>query len=176
MGSLDDVFELNSLVQSYGLQDKVMINQTFINEDVKELFDDIEKDCMKPKAPKVLMIFDDQITNNISQKSSLNMIDQIFIRGRHCNISCIISTQKYKSLNNNVRQLNISHLTVFNGTNKTDIEAIAEEHSNSLSKEEMINLMSDQLQNKYSFMTVSYQNDINNRFLDNKFNIININK
>ena len=92
----------------------------------------------------------------------MNAIDEIFVRGRHIGggISCIISTQKYKQLNQNTRLLNATHISVFQSTQSIDLDAIASEHSGVKSKEEMLDLFRDQLQQRYSFITISTRDNL----------------
>ena len=103
--------------------------------------------------------------------SKTNIIDTLACRGRHACCSYIISTQKYKLLNNNVRALNCTHLFVFAGTNSTDLEAIAEEHNAKYSKEQMIELFRKYLDTKYSFIVID---NVNHKILDKNFNEIDL--
>jgi GTPase SAR1 family protein len=171
-GSMDDCEELETLVEARGLKEKIVIVQTFSNELVKDLFQTIERD---PRHPRALIIADDQLANGISSRGTTNVIDELFQRGRHAGISVMISTQKYRSLNNNIRLLNVTNLTVFSSTNKVDIDAIADEHSGILDKKAMLAVMKNHLMGKYDFVTFDYNESPMNRLKDSNFKQISLN-
>lgn len=58
----------------------------------------------------------------------MNVIDKLFVQGRHFWVSTFIITQLYKALNRNQRCLNCSHVVVYN-TNLNDLKMIAEDHA-----------------------------------------------
>ena len=159
IGSLDDVLELDNLVKSNDLENKICISNVFDEYKLNELYNNLEKDNSKRKSKiRSLFIFDDMITNNICNRTKMNIIDKIFIQGRHIQASVIITTQKYKALNNNIRQLNATHLTVFSGTQQTDLEQISEEHSNTKSKEQLQEIFKNNLDRKFNFITIDNKN------------------
>jgi hypothetical protein len=176
IGSLDDVKEMEEMVEANHMGEWVKVLNKFDNEAVTALFNDIESTSLTKKPPKVLFIFDDQICNELSKKSSLNIIDEIWIRGRHCFVSAIISTQKYMSLNDNVRGLNISHMTIFAGTTKKDLMHAAREHSGMVDMDEMYDIFKGLLKEKYSSVTIDNTGSMDHRIQDSKFNHIDMSK
>lgn len=161
--SLDDLIEYKILARNNKMDERFCFAQVYKDDDVKELITSIEKDNIEKENEEkvnVMTIFDDQITNNITSRSKLNSLDTIFVRGRHFGVSCLISTQKYRSLSSNVRQLNCSHVVVFEGTNMTDLQAIAEEHSGSRTKDEMLKILQDNLKEKFDFIIINNREHI----------------
>jgi len=171
IGSEDDRREFDLLSKAYRMDDKILISSVFDENEVRKLYDDIEQDNNKGKGlNRVLMIFDDMICENLCKRDGgSGMINRIFIKGRHANISCVISSQKYHLLPNNIRLLNCSHLTVFSSTNSHDLKSIADEHCNMLSPDEMLRKMKDNLQSRYDFITIDYSRNPNDRLLTKEF-------
>ncbi len=174
IGSLDDVEKFKDLVKHFKVGGKVQINQEFDAEEVKDLFDDIEKDAIKKNPPKVLFIFDDQVCNDLTSRGKTNIIDQIFIRGRHANISCIISTQKYRMLNKNTRSDNASHISIFSSTSKAEINAVVEENSGMYTEDQFKDAIKANLKSKYDFVTVNNVSGPEFKLMNNKFKFIHI--
>lgn len=169
IGSLDDIIETQELIKRFKLTKKMKVEQKFDPDATSELFDSIEKDSIKPNPPKVLMIFDDQICNSLCSSGKLGIIDQIFVRGRHANISCIISSQKYMSLNNNIRALNLSQLTIFSGTSSTDLDKVVEEHVGVYDEKSMLQTIKDRIEQRYNFVTIDNSKNGKERLLDMLF-------
>jgi hypothetical protein len=120
------------------------------------------------------MIFDDMITDGISKSTQQTTIDKIFIQGRHSGISIIISTQKYRYLNQNMRCLNCSDLVIFSGTASEDLSQISQEHSGHLDKKQLLTFLKQYLNEKYKFVLLDNRADMKDRFKDNKFRYIDI--
>lgn len=174
-GSIDDMKEYKELSKHYEMDDKIAITQKYNEAEMKDLFNDIEKTSTRKEPPRVLFILDDQVCNDISSRGKTNLLDELFIRGRHLNISIILSCQKYRLLNQNIRVLNLTHLTMFSNTNSIDRKAIADEHSSKYKPEEILELMNKQLTSRYSYITIDYLNhDVDERFLNQDFKPIKI--
>ena len=170
IGSLDDYVELSQFIKRYKMGNKVMLTTRMNMDEIKKLLDEIEQSNIKsPNPSNSLFIFDDKICDNLSSSYKQNVIDELFIRGRHARISCIISTQKYKSISQNLRTLNCSALTLFFGTGKIDIENVAEEYSNHLTKKEMIQLINNNVRQPHDFITFD---KVKNRILNSNFDEI----
>jgi hypothetical protein len=154
IGSLDDLMYLKKEVIKRGKEDEIDVRSTFNGAEVSDLYKSIEKDNLSQKDPsRVLFIFDDMITEGISSVQKANILDKIMMKGRHACISIIISTQKYMSLNDNLRCLNVTYLTVFDGTDLIDLEHVATEHGKRLGKKKTLSLLESRLQKKYESVT-----------------------
>lgn len=169
-GSIDDIVEYEELTKKRRMKNRVRIIGPALNlQAVSDLYDEIEADNGKSKTPsRVLMVFDDMITSNSFTSRKLNIVDKLFVQGRHSNVSIIISTQKYKALNTNLRTINATALTIF-GSNLLELNQIAEEHSNHLTKDELLSILKKAQEKKYNNITINYSNDIDSRFLDRDF-------
>lgn len=138
--------------------------------ELNELIDEIEED---EEAPRVLMLFDDMIFSNISNHHKLNSIDRLFMNGRHANISTIIASQKYTSLNMSSRCINASMVILF-GLNNKELRIASEEHSNYLTPDEFIKMYKEHTKQPYSFIAVNYDKPVKERFYNSNFELIEI--
>lgn len=167
LGSEDDKIEINHLSKINGMDEKIFITSSYNDDRLKMLLNEIEQDEKnKVKKSRILFVFDDMICGGISHKCKLNAIDEVFIRGRHiaAGISIILSTQKYMSLNNNQRLLNATQITLFSGTQSTDLDAISKEHNSIRTKDEMMEIFRNNLQKRFDFLTVyTKENEIKDK-------------
>lgn len=176
-GSKDDLEEYKGYANKLNLQNKMGFYQKFDDAGIKKICDEVEEDnnSIRIKNPvRCLFVMDDQICNNVSSISKLNSIDEIMIRGRHAHISCIVSTQKYTALNQNIRKLNASAITIFQQTNRQDLESVAKDHSDLMNPNELLELFRQHLKEKFSFITIDTKADYGERIRDKDFNIIRI--
>lgn len=88
-----------------------------------------------------LLIFDDFVADpNISNKNKTGIIDRIYMNGRHENISVVMLTQKYRLINPNQRANNTQSIVIMPTVNKTEIRAIANEHSGQYEDDDVIKM------------------------------------
>ena len=167
-GSLGDVKEYTRLSIEHNLTKKMRIWQKFDNDGIKALIDDIEHgEANKKDKARILIVFDDQICNGMSKRHSQTVTDELLIRGRHIRLSVIISTQAMiLGINQNIRQLNTSHITVLANTNIRELETIAKEHAGKYQPDELMSLMRSGLKKTYNFVTIDrtgavYDKDFN---------------
>ena len=76
---------------------------------------------------KILIVFDDMITDIMTNKKFQSIIVELFMRCRKLNISLVFITQSYLSVSKVVR-LNSTHL-IMKTNNKRELENIAINHS-----------------------------------------------
>jgi hypothetical protein len=170
-GSADDLREYIGYASINNMRNKIKFAQNFDDDAVSEIYEGIESDNLRSKKPiNALFIFDDQITNDICKPNKMNSLDSIMIKGRHARISCLVSTQKYKALNQNTRKLNTSYVTVFNGTNTEDLESISKDHCGCITPDELMNLFKENLNKPYSFVSIDCKDPTISRFKDMEFN------
>ena len=86
------------------------------------------EDYNKKRRRKVLIIFDDMISNVISDKKAQQILKDLFIRCRKLNISICFLTQLYFSVPKDVR-LNCTHYILIKLNNKRELQNIAINHS-----------------------------------------------
>ena len=64
------------------------------SNDMQDVYKNIDE-CNADKERKILMVFDDMITDMINNKKLNSVIIELFIRRRKLNISLIFFTQSY---------------------------------------------------------------------------------
>ena len=69
------------------------------------------------KKRKILIVFDDMITDMLSNKKPNPMVTELFIRGRKLNISLVFITQYYFAMPRDIR-LNNTHYFIMKFPNK----------------------------------------------------------
>ena len=77
---------------------------------------------------KVLIVFDDMITDIMTDKKFQAIIEELFIRCRKLNISLVFITQSYFSFQKEVR-LNSTNYLIMKTHNKRELQNIATNHS-----------------------------------------------
>ena len=77
------------------------------SNDMQDVFKNIE-DYNPNKKRKVLIVFDDMITDMINNKNLNPIVTELFIRGRKLNISIVFIAQSYFKVPKDVR-LNSAH-------------------------------------------------------------------
>ena len=75
------------------------------------------------KKRKMLIIFDDMITDMLSNKKINKIVIELFVRGRKLNISLVFITQSYFADQKNIR-LKSTHYFVMKITNKRELQQI----------------------------------------------------
>ena len=102
--------------------------------DLKNIIDTQHKiiEFMKSKKDtknlfQILIIIDDMADNPKLCRNS-QLLNSLFIRGRHNQISSIVSTQKFRALSNIIR-INITEIYIYRLRNYKEIESLVEELS-----------------------------------------------
>ena len=170
-GSRDDCVEYQRLAKKNKMSEKVNVISSFNLEKIQELYDEIEEDNLYGKEKSnVLFIYDDRVLS-LQNKYKSNIIDECFIRGRHANISTIISTQRYRLLNPNLRCCNANCIIVF-PSNRHELQAIAEEHSNLEEPKIFLQQLQKHLTKRFNFIVIDITKPPNERFRNSKFELI----
>ena len=86
---------------------------------------------------KSLIVFDDMIADNMTNKKFQAIIKEIFIRRRKLNISLVFITQSYFSVPKDVR-LNSTHYLIMKINNKKDLQNISINHSADINYEDFM--------------------------------------
>ena len=159
------------------MEEKVSVSQGVDVPDLQELVEELEGD-EDAEDEAVLMVFDDMIVDDLLQsRGKLNILDELFTRGRHITqkgLSLIISTQKYRSLNQNMRTLNSSHIAVYHGLSPLELRAVAEENSGKLTPEGFKKMFQDHVKKRFQFMLINMRNPPETQFQNDKFEYIDI--
>ena len=94
---------------------------------------------IREKKRKVLIVFDDMITDMINNNKLNPIVTELFIRGRKRNISIVFITQSYFKVPKDVR-LNSTHFFIMNIPKKRELQQIALNHSSDIDFKDFIKL------------------------------------
>ena len=127
------------------------------------------------KENKILLMFDDMITDVINNKKLDSIVTELFIRGRKLKISVFI-TQSYFKVPKDIR-INTTHFFITKVPNKRELQEIAINHSSNVTTKDFINIYTKCIIESYSFFvndtTLASNNPL--RFRKNLFSIYNKN-
>lgn len=123
----------------------------YMFSDELDMLPDIDK---LDETKKHMMVLDDWAA--LSAREQEPIID-IFIRGRHRNLSSVYISQSYNRLPKTAR-LQCNFLIIFKGGNNTDIETLYNDHISSMSMDEFKKVYHECTQEKYSFMVIDLIN------------------
>lgn len=136
-----------------------------IKEDYKEAIDNKEK-------PKNTLVIIDDCMDALKTGGKKNVLDKMASNCRHQQVSFIITSQYYSKIPPTVRS-NCNGLVIFETSDKI-LETICEEHaycSHKLFKSKFREITND---SKHSFMIINYTNKKKNRYMNDKFEVINM--
>ena len=102
------------------------------------------------KEKKILMVFDDMITDMINNKKLKSIVTELFIRERKLNISPVFITQSYFKVPKDVR-LNRTHFFIATIPSKRELRQITTSHSSDISPKDFINIYRKCTVEPYSF-------------------------
>ena len=102
---------------------------------------------------KILILFDDMITDIMANKKFQSIIKELFIRCRKLNISLIFITQSYFSVPKDVR-LNSLHYIIMKINNKRELQNIAINHSADTDYQYFIKIYRECTKKLYNFLTI----------------------
>ena len=117
----------------------------------KKVIDHQKKDPKTKKLFSILLIFDDVADNKaIHNNQALN---SCFTRGRHSQISTILSTQKYNAVSTIIRT-NMDSMYLFRLRNANDLQAVMDELSALLDKKILLEVYMKATEQRYSFLFI----------------------
>ena len=96
-----------------------------------------------------MTVFDDMITDMLSNKKINQLVTELFIRDRKLNISLAFITQSF-SVPKNIR-LNSTHYFIMKIWNKREIQEIAFNHWSNIDFKDFVNLYKNVLQEHIRF-------------------------
>jgi len=115
------------------------------------------KQKKKTKLFSILIILDDMQDDKRTHNNDI--LNSLYIRGRHLGISIINSIQTYKSISPIIRK-NISGLYLFKIRNITDYKQIREEMGATVSPDILDTLYNKMIKVKYQFLFIDLINSI----------------
>ena len=123
------------------------------------------------KDRKILIAFDDMISDIIKNKKLNSIVTELFIRGRKINISLDFITQSYFKVPKDVRP-NTTHFFISKIPNRRELQQIAINHSSDSTTKDFENIYRKCTAEPYSFLvndtTLSSDNPL--RFRKSIFN------
>ena len=103
------------------------------------------------KKRKVLIVFDDMITDMINNKKLNSVVTELFIRGRKVNISIVFITQSYFEVLKDVI-LNSTHFFIMKIPYKREFQQIALNYSSDIDFKDFITIYKKSTAEPYSFL------------------------
>ena len=103
------------------------------------------------KENKILVVFNDLITDLINNKKLNSILTELFIRGIKLNISLVFITQSYFQVPKDVR-LNTSHFFITKISNERELQQIVLNHSSDISSKDLITFHKKYTSESYSFL------------------------
>ena len=103
------------------------------------------------KENKILVVFDDLITDLINNKKLNSILTELFIGGIKLNISLAFITQSYFQVPKDVR-LNTSHFFITKIPNKRELQQIALNRLSDISSKDLITFHKKYTSESYSFL------------------------
>ena len=100
------------------------------SNDMDDIYKNI-KEYNPNRKRKILIVFDDMISDMLSNKKLNSIVTELFIRGRKLNISLIFITKSYFAVLKN-NKLNSTHYFVMKFLNKKKFQQIAFNHSSDI--------------------------------------------
>ena len=122
------------------------------SNDMQDVYKNIEE-YNSGKERKILIIFDEMITDMINNKKLNSVVTETFIRGRKLNISLIFITQSYFKVPKDVT-LNFSDFFIMKIPNKRELQPIALNHSPDIHFKEFMKIYKKCTTEPYSFLVV----------------------
>ena len=108
------------------------------SNDINDVYENID-DYNPDKENKILIVFDDMISDMIHNKKLKSIVTKLFIRGRKLSISLAFITQSYFKVSKDVR-LNTSHFFIAKIQNKRELQQIVINHSSDINTKDFVNI------------------------------------
>ena len=134
-------------------------------DDIK-VKNDNQEDYNKKRKRKVLILFDDMISQVMSNKKAQRVLKELFSRCRKLNINLCFLSQSYFSVPKDVR-LNCTHYINFKLNSKRELQNIAINHSADINYKDFVKIYRDYTKKSYKFLTIDTTQPVDKRFKKN---------
>ena len=119
------------------------------SNDMRDVYKNVDE-YNADKKRKILIVFDDMITDMINNKKLNSVVTELFIRGRKLNISLVFITQSYFKV-----RLNTTYSLFYNEiSNKRELQQIAINHSSDIKTKDFINIYKKCNGKPYAFLAI----------------------
>ena len=105
------------------------------------------------KKRKILIVFDDMITDMINNKKLNPVVTELFIRGRKLNISIVFITQSYFKVSKDVLHIKFYTFLDHEIPNKRQLQQISLNHSSDIDFKDFIKIYKKCTAEPYSFFS-----------------------
>ena len=112
---------------------------------------------------KILIVFDDVISEIMINKRFQTTIQELLIRCRKLNISLVFITQSYFSVPKEVRS-NSTHYLIMKIHNRRELQQTAINHSSEIDYKDFQKIYRNCTKEPYSFLTINTTLPVNMRF------------
>lgn len=113
---------------------------------------------------RICVVFDDSVSQGISNKNKINALDDLIQRCRHINTTVIIASQVYRQLNRSMRCLNTLAF-IITKVNRPDLRAVAEEHCGLITIDQFEDMYRQIMKTEgHPFLLINYQKPYDQRF------------
>ena len=119
------------------------------SNDMQDVYKNIE-DYNPRKKSKVLIVFDNMVSDMINHKTLNSVVTELFIRGRKINITIVFISQSYFKVPKDVR-LNTTHFFIMKISNKRELQQITLNHSSDIDFKDFMKILKNTLQNHILF-------------------------
>ncbi len=113
-----------------------------------------------------LYIFDDCIGDMFARGGKPKICQHLFMRGRHSNISIIITSQEYMLIPKTIR-VNASQVILYEIHNRKEQRTISEEHGNGLKQADFNGLCKQVWSTPFACLMIDYTRPVETRFRKN---------
>lgn len=135
--------------------------------------DEFEKAIEEKKTPEnYLIIMDDMSFGGALKGKNFGIINKIFSNGRHINLSCLITAQKYSDILTSARE-NMTMGIFFNCSDK-QLDLITEDVNYTTTKKIFKKKFRETTREKHSFFVVNFTNKPDEMYLNKNFEPVNM--
>lgn len=134
---------------------KFIFFNEYSSEILREIMDtqaDIIVRYGKQRTPKVIVIMDD-IMEHIKQRS---IIEQLYFKGRHLNISPIVLVQKLKGISTILR-VNTRYAVFFRAGNSAEIDAFLDAYAGKRQRNKLEEILHEHFKEPYTFLFADFK-------------------
>ena len=175
-GSISNDAKLRNLIECKEI-DSANLYPDYDEEILEGIYEMIQEEfeeaIEKKKTPEnYLIIMDDMSFGGALKGKNFGIINKIFSNGRHINLSCIITAQKYSDILTSARE-NMTMGIFFNCSDK-QLDLITEDVNYTTTKKIFKKKFRETTREKHSFFVVSFTNKPEEMYLDKNFQPINM--
>ena len=130
----------------------MILSKIFIeySNDFGDIYEYIEESDPSKKH-EILIVFEDMVTDMLSNKKLHAIVTELFTRGRKLNISVVFTTQFYFDVPENIRLIS-THYFIMKIPNKQKLKKIEINHSSQIGVKDFMNYFKKCTGKAYSFL------------------------